>query len=100
MAVFVPPGFYDFIMSLNDEEMETFVEARSVMSGSRARTGFPLPAAATKARAKKPKKATRKVSAYQKRFGRNLKALKAKHPRTDIGILMKKAHRQTRREMK
>lgn len=99
MAVFVPPGFYDFIMSLNDEEMETFIEARSVISGSRPSSGFPVPKMSGSTRKKKAK-ATRKVSAYQKRFGKNLKALKAKHPRTDIGILMKKAHRQTRREMK
>jgi len=100
MAVYVPPGFYDFIMSLNDEEMETFVQARSVISGSRPSTGFPVPKLATKKMRSTRKKATRKVSAYQKKFGKNLKALKAKHPRTDIGILMKKAHRQTRREMK
>jgi|TARA_R110000823_G_C15571397_1_gene461840 hypothetical protein len=100
MAVYVPPGFYDFIMSLNDEELMPILEARSVISGSRPTTGFPLPIVATKKVRTKSKKATRKVSAYQKRFGRNLKALKAKHPRTDIGILMKKAHRQTRREMR
>lgn len=49
---------------------------------------------------KKKSKQTRKVSPYQKKFGKNLKALKKKHPRTEIGKLMSKAHRQTRREMK
>jgi len=46
-----------------------------------------------------PKK-TRTVSKYQKRFGVHLKALKKKHPRTNISVLMKKAHRLTRRDMK
>ncbi|HIA04069.1 MAG TPA: hypothetical protein EYN66_19590 [Myxococcales bacterium] len=46
------------------------------------------------------KKAKRKVGQYQKKWGRNLKALKAKHPRTASGTLMKKAHRQTRKEMR
>lgn len=47
-----------------------------------------------------PKKRKRRVSAYQKEFGRQLKALKKKHPRTAIGKLMKKAHAKTRRAMK
>jgi len=47
-----------------------------------------------------PAKKTRRVSAYQKEFGRQLKALKKKHPRTAIGILMKKAHAKTRRARK
>jgi len=47
----------------------------------------------------RPKK-RRKVSRYQRVFGKNLKALKKKHPRTPIGKLMSRAHRQTRRELK
>tara|TARA_Y100000385_G_C13072041_1_gene629523 strand:- start:1384 stop:1737 length:354 start_codon:yes stop_codon:yes gene_type:complete len=47
-----------------------------------------------------PKKQTRKVSRYQRVFGKHLKALKKKHPRTDISVLMKKAHRLTKRELK
>ena len=42
----------------------------------------------------------RKVGKYQKTFGRNLKALKKKHPRTQINTLMKRAHRMTRRDLK
>ena len=45
-------------------------------------------------------KKKRKVSAYQKAFGRHLKALKAKHPRTKTKDLMKKAHSHTRKELK
>ena len=42
----------------------------------------------------------RKVGKYQKTFGRNLRALKKKHPRTQISTLMKRAHRMTRRGLK
>lgn len=45
----------------------------------------------------KPK---RTISRYQKVFGKHLKALKKKHPRSSISVLMKKAHRLTKREMK
>jgi len=46
-----------------------------------------------------PKK-KRKVSAYSKRFGVELKKLKKLHPRTKVQNLMKKAHRRTRAAMK
>jgi len=42
----------------------------------------------------------RKVSAYQKEFGKQLKKLKKKHPRTKIGTLMKRAHRATKKVRK
>ena len=45
-------------------------------------------------RASKPK---RKVSAYQREFGRQLKKLKKAHPRTPVTRLMKRAHAATRR---
>jgi hypothetical protein len=48
---------------------------------------FPLP--------KSKKK--RKVSAYQKEFGRQLKRLKREHPRTPVTRLMKRAHAATRK---
>lgn len=50
----------------------------------------------TARRAYEPKK-KRKVSAYQKEFGRQLKKLKKKHPRTPVTRLMKRAHAATRR---
>lgn len=45
-------------------------------------------------------KGKRKVSAYQKAFGKNLKMLKKKHPRSNISVLMKKAHRLTKKGRK
>lgn len=44
--------------------------------------------------ATKPK---RKVSAYQREFGRQLKKLKRAHPRTPVTRLMKRAHAATKR---
>ena len=46
-----------------------------------------------------PKK-KRKVSKYQKEFGRQLKKLKKKFPRTPITKLMKRAHAATRKALK
>jgi hypothetical protein len=46
------------------------------------------------------KKARRKVSGYQKEFGKQLKKLKKKHPRTKISSLMKRAHRATKKVRK
>ena len=45
-------------------------------------------------------KKTRKVSAYSKRYGREYKRLKAKHPRMKFGALSKKAHAATRKAMR
>jgi hypothetical protein len=47
-----------------------------------------------------PTKKKRKVSKYQKEFGKQLKMLKAKHPRTPVTRLMKRAHSATRKAMK
>lgn len=45
-------------------------------------------------------KKPRKVSAYQKQFGNELKKLKKKHPRTPINRLMKRAHSATKKVMR
>jgi len=50
----------------------------------------------TARRAYEPKK-KRKISAYQKEFGRQLKRLKKKHPRTPVTRLMKRAHAATKK---
>ena len=42
-------------------------------------------------------KSKRKVSAYQREFGRQLKKLKKAHPRTPVTKLMKRAHAATKR---
>ena len=97
MTVVGPPFFFDFIMSLNDEQADSVMETRRMMNGgSTKRTG------STRRSRKliiKPKK-KRKVSAYQKEFGRQLKALKKKHPKTPVSRLMKRAHIATRKARK
>jgi len=65
---------------------------RSSGQFSRANLIPNLPGARTKKK--------RKVSKYQKEFGRQLKKLKAKHPRTQIKNLMKRAHSATRKALK
>jgi len=57
-------------------------------------------AASKKAGKAKRSKIKRQVSPYQREFGRQLKKLKKKHPRTDISRLMKRAHIATRRSRK
>ena len=47
-----------------------------------------------------PGKKKRKVSKYQKEFGRQLKMLKKRFPRTKIQNLMKRAHTATRKALK
>jgi hypothetical protein len=46
------------------------------------------------------RKAKRKVSKYQREFGKQMKKLKKKHPRTAVKNLMKRAHRATKRALK
>ena len=46
------------------------------------------------------KKAKRKVGKYQRVFGKKLRSLKKKHPRTSSSTLMKRAHRETKKAMK
>lgn len=62
------------------------------------RGGFTTGPVAAADRIVKNKK--RKVSKYQKRFGRELKALKKKHPRTNPRTLMKRAHAATKRALR
>ena len=50
--------------------------------------------------ARKAPGTSRKVSPYQKKYGANFTKLKKAHPRMKFGALSKKAHAQTRRDMK
>ena len=82
-----PPGIPTFGEALAEDR------ARGRASPSRPRPRgssgrrFPLPT----------QKKKRKVSAYQKEFGRQLKRLKRAHPRTPVTRLMKRAHAATRK---
>jgi len=54
----------------------------------------------TARRAYEKPKTKRKASAYNKRYAREYKRLKKKHPRTSFAGLAKKAHAATRKAMK
>jgi len=46
------------------------------------------------------RKVKKKVSKYQREFGKQLKKLKKKHPKTQVGTLMKRAHKLTKKILK
>jgi len=46
-----------------------------------------------------PVKKKRKVSQYQREFGRQMKKLKASHPRTKVTQLMARGHTATRKAL-
>jgi len=52
----------------------------------------------TARRAYEKPKAKRKASAYNKRYAREYRRLKKKHPRTSFAGLAKKAHKAARRK--
>lgn len=85
-------GFVMLDQELGDRE---FLTARSNTSNNLAagRLGKKLGVAARK-------KIKRKVSPYQREFGRQLKILKKKHPRTKISRLMRRAHTATKKVRK
>jgi hypothetical protein len=102
----VPIGFwiiYDWALEHNDMSPADILDRLERPRGGRrgpprrsrgsTRKGM---VRATARRAYEPKK-KRKVSAYQKEFGRQLKKLKRAHPRTPVTRLMKRAHAATRR---
>lgn len=62
--------------------------------------GSPIKKPKTRSASLRPAKKTRKASPYQREVGRQLKKLKAKHPRTKVTSLMKRAHRAAKKEMK
>ena len=75
--------------------LEEYEALRSLISSERESEGASL---ADREMAQKPK--PRKKSKYSKELGRQLKRLKAKHPRTKITALMKRAHRATKKALR
>lgn len=62
---------------------------RAAVSTARRDIGRDLGKSAPVSKTKK----TRKVSAYSRRYGREFRALKKKHPRMKFSALSKKAHK-------
>ena len=50
-------------------------------------------------RDEEPPKKKRRVSKYQREFGRQMKKLKAAHPRTKVTALMSRGHSATRKAL-
>jgi hypothetical protein len=73
--------------------LEEYEALRRLITSERESEG-----AVEEAKATRPKR--RRVSKYSREFGRQLKKLKKKHPRTKITALMSRAHRATRKVMK
>jgi len=73
--------------------LEEYEALRSLISSERESEGATLAEAL-------PEKKPRKVSKYSREFGRQLKKLIARHPRSKVTALMSKAHRATRKSMK
>jgi len=75
--------------------LEEYEALRSLISSERESEGASL---TEREMVQKPK--PRKRSKYNRELSRQLKMLKAKHPRTKITALMKRAHRATRKALK
>ena len=81
-------------VTMSIEEYEALMDlVRSVGGSTSLMTSEP-----TEMPNPKPKK--RKRSKYNRELSRQLKLLKAKHPRTAITKLMRKAHRATKKALK
>jgi len=80
-------------------EDEGFFDEESRPAGRRSRTRSSRSRTLRMPSRRSRRKAPRKVSRYQKEFGRQLKKLKKKHPRTPVTKLMKRAHAATRRAL-
>ena len=73
--------------------LEEYEALRRLISSERESEG-----AMEEAKADPPKK-KRRVSRYQKEFGRQMKRLKALHPRTKVTALMSRGHSATRKAL-
>jgi len=73
--------------------LEEYEALRSLISSERESEGTTL----AEAPVSKKKK---KISKYGKEFGKQLKSLIKKHPRTKVTQLMSQAHRATKKAMK
>jgi hypothetical protein len=72
--------------------LEEYEALRRLITSERESEGAELAAA-------DPPKKKRKVSRYQKEFGRQMKKLKALHPRTKVTALMARGHSATRKAL-
>lgn len=72
--------------------LEEYEALRRLITSERESEGAELAAA-------DPPKKKRRVSKYQREFGRQMKKLKALHPRTKVTALMARGHSATRKAL-
>lgn len=72
--------------------LEEYEALRRLITSERESEGAQLAAA-------EPEKKKRKVSKYQREFGRQMKKLIAAHPRTAVTDLMSRGHTATRKAL-
>ena len=73
--------------------LEEYEALRRLISSERESEG------AMEEAATDPPKKKRRVSKYQREFGRQMKKLKAAHPRTKVTALMSRGHAATRKAL-
>ena len=73
--------------------VDEYMDLRKLLDSTKESEGATLALDGPEPRAKK------KVSKYNRELGRQIKGLKAKHPRTSVPKLMKKAHRLTKKKL-
>ena len=78
----------------------TIEEYEALMDLVRSANGNMSLATSPMAEAPEPTPKKRKRSKYNRELSKQLKLLKAKHPRTKITSLMKRAHKATRKALK
>lgn len=71
--------------------LEEYEALRRLISSERESEGAEL--------SQEPPKKKRKVSRYQREFGRQMKMLKKQHPRTAVTQLMSRGHTATRKAL-
>ncbi len=82
------------LMDLVEDDQGNVYQVVPEQMSTRSRRTDSIPVPRSKTRRK------RKVSGYQKEFGKQLKKLKKKHPRTKISQLMRRTHIATRKVRK
>ena len=75
--------------------LEEYEALRRLITSERESEGAEL----ASPRSGEEQKKKRKVSRYQKEFGRQMKRLKALHPRTKVTQLMSRGHTATRKAL-
>lgn len=106
-TIVVPPGFYEFLQYMMEDALREDTAIGRSRVGDVARFGRD---AATVGRRglqilepvfeETRRRKKRRVSKYQREFGKQLKGLKRKHPRTPVTKLMKRAHSATKKQMR